>query len=45
MSEETFEDLQELTGQESGAVQYADGGIFVGNWTQVNGIPRVFATK
>lgn len=44
MDNKTFEDLQELTGQESGAVQYGDGSIWVGNWTQVNGIPRMFAT-
>ena len=44
MDEETYNDLQELTGQESGAVQYGDGSIWIGNWTQVNGIPRMFAT-
>ena len=44
MSEKNFEDLQELTGQESGAVQYGDGSIWVGNWTSISGIPRMFAT-
>lgn len=44
MTEETYSDLQELTGHESGAVQYADGEILVCNWTQVQGIPRMFAT-
>lgn len=44
MSEETYTDLQELTGHESGAVLFANGEILICNWTQVNGIPRVFAT-
>jgi hypothetical protein len=44
MNEITYTDLQELTGQESGAVQYADGEILICNWTQVNGVPRMFAT-
>ncbi|MDP1547393.1 MAG: hypothetical protein Q8L87_15390 [Anaerolineales bacterium] len=44
MTQETYNDLQELTGQESGAVQYADGEILICNWTQVQGIPRMFAT-
>jgi hypothetical protein len=44
MDEETYSDLQELTRHESGAVQFADGEILICNWTQVNGIPRIFAT-
>ncbi|GJQ37494.1 MAG: hypothetical protein DYG87_03750 [Anaerolineae bacterium CFX3] len=40
----TYDDLQELTGHESGAVQYGDGSIWIGNWTGINGIPRLFAT-
>jgi len=44
MTEKTYQDLQELTGQESGAVLYADGAILICNWTQVQGIPRMFAT-
>lgn len=44
MIEENYNDLQELTGHESGAVQYADGAILVCNWTQVQGIPRMCAT-
>lgn len=44
MTEETYKDLQELTGHESGAVQYSDGEILICNWTQVQGIPRMFAT-
>ena len=44
MKEENDNTLQDLTGQESGPVQYGDGSIWIGNWTQVNGIPRVFAT-
>ena len=37
----TYEDLQELTGHESGAIRYSDGAIWIGNWTQVQGIPRL----
>lgn len=36
--------LQELTRQESGAVQYSDGTIWIGNWTGIEGIPRAFVT-
>jgi hypothetical protein len=39
-----FHDLQELTGHESGAVQYSDGSIWIGNWSGIAGIPRQFAT-
>jgi len=34
--------LQELTGHESGAVLYSDGTIWIGNWTSISGIPRMF---
>ncbi len=44
MNEQTYSDLQELTGHESGAVQYSDGNIWVGNWVGISGIPRLFAT-
>jgi len=33
--------LQDVTGNESGAVQYDDGGIWIGNWSGINGIPRL----
>lgn len=36
--------LQDLTGQESGAVLYDGGDIWIGNWTGINGLPREFAT-
>lgn len=32
--------LQELTGNESGAVRYSDGSIHILNWSCVNGLPR-----
>ncbi|NOH04677.1 MAG: hypothetical protein HND47_23255 [Chloroflexi bacterium] len=44
MTEETYRDLQELTGHESGALLFANGDILICNWTQVQGIPRMFAT-
>jgi hypothetical protein len=44
MDEQTYNDLQELTGHESGAVQYGDGEILICNWTQVQGIPHLFVT-
>lgn len=44
MTQKTYQDLQELTGKESGAVLYVDGAILICNWTQVQGIPRMFAT-
>lgn len=40
MKLKTFKTLQELTGRESGAVQYKDNAIWIGNWTSVEGIPR-----
>ncbi len=42
-----YQSLQELTGQESGAILYEDGQtIWIGNWCGVSGIPRglAFAT-
>ncbi|MCZ2121837.1 MAG: hypothetical protein LC108_06210 [Anaerolineales bacterium] len=44
MNEITYSDLLELTGQESGAVCFESGEIIICNWTQVQGIPRIFAT-
>lgn len=41
--EETYTTLQEITGQESGAVLYIDGEIWIGNWSSIAGIPRTFA--
>lgn len=38
---QTYQTLQGLTGHESGAVQYENGDIWIGNWTQIAGIPRV----
>ena len=38
----TYSDLQELTGHESGVIQYSYGEIWIGNWTGVSGIPRQF---
>ena len=35
--------LYEITQHESGAVQYADGRIWIGNWVGVPGIPHLFA--
>lgn len=40
----TCDTLQELTRHESGAIQYSDGAIWIGNWTGIDGIPRTFAT-
>ena len=40
MSEKTFSNLQELTGHESGAIQYSDGTIWIGNWSGIEGMPR-----
>lgn len=35
--------LQDYTGQESGAVLFDEGTIWIGNWSSINGIPREFA--
>jgi hypothetical protein len=37
------EDLQELTGQESGIVIFEEKEAILCNWTQIKGIPRMFA--
>lgn len=37
-----YDTLEALTGHESGAVQYEDGSIWVGNWKYILGIPRNF---
>lgn len=35
--------LQDYTGQESGAVLFDEGTIWIGNWGSIEGIPREFA--
>ena len=40
----TVEDLQELTGQESGIVIYDGREAILCNWSSIKGLPRVFAT-
>jgi hypothetical protein len=35
--------LQEITGTESGAIQYQDGNIWIGNWSHEDGIPHYLA--
>ena len=32
--------LQDITTSESGAITWADGTIWIGNWTSINGLPR-----
>lgn len=44
MSNDTITSLYDLTGHESGAVQYDDGAIWTGNWSSISGIPRQFLT-
>lgn len=39
----TYTNLQELTHQESGAVQYGND-IWIGNWSSIEGLPREFYT-
>ena len=39
-----FNDLQELTGQESGIVIYNNNEGILCNWSSINGLPRMFAT-
>ena len=41
----TYRNLQDLTGHESGAVQYENDGIWIGNWSGFDGIPRSFASS
>ena len=37
--------LQDLTGNESGAVYYPESGeIWIGNWSSIEGLPREFVT-
>lgn len=38
----TYDTLQEITGHEAGAVVYSTGDVWIGNWTQIAGIPREF---
>jgi hypothetical protein len=38
-----YSNLQELTGRESGAIQYSDGEIVILNWSSIDGMPRQFA--
>jgi len=40
---DTIDDLQVLTGHESGAIQYSDGTTIITNWVGITGIPRQFA--
>lgn len=45
MNEITYKGLQELTGYESGAVLYEESGeIIICNWSNIEGLPRMFAT-
>ncbi|GAB4504357.1 MAG: hypothetical protein Fur0043_13510 [Anaerolineales bacterium] len=44
MNEITYTDLQDLTGHESGALLFENGDIIICNWSQVQGIPRLFVT-
>jgi predicted transcriptional regulator len=39
-----YDDLQDLTGQESGIVIYAGKEGILCNWSNVDGLPRMFAT-
>jgi hypothetical protein len=41
---DTYETLQDITGHEAGAVVYHTGDVWVGNWTQIAGVPREFVT-
>ena len=43
MPKKTYRNLQDLTGQESGAVQYGGDDIWIGNWSSFDGLPRSFA--
>ncbi len=33
--------LETITGHEAGAVMYSDGQILIGNWSGIEGLPRV----
>jgi hypothetical protein len=45
MARKIYQNLQDLTGHESGAVLFEESGeILICNWSQVQGIPRVFVT-
>jgi len=37
-----MENLQELTGQESGFIIFDDGEVILCNWSSYDGIPRMF---
>jgi len=39
-----MKNLRELTGQESGIVIHVDGTAIICNWSDLDGIPRIFAT-
>ena len=41
---ETYNDLWELTRQESGAIQYDGDDIIITNWVTTKGLPRIFGT-
>jgi hypothetical protein len=40
----TYDNLQELTGHEAGAILHSNGEIVITNWAGIPGIPREFAT-
>lgn len=40
--DEIYENMQQLTGKESGMLLFGSREYIIGNWTQVNGIPHVF---
>jgi hypothetical protein len=41
MEKQEYNNLQELTHYESGAVKYPNGDIWIGNWSSFDGLPRV----
>lgn len=44
MGKQIYMNLQDLTGRESGAVLFGNDDILICNWSQISGVPRVFAT-
>ena len=42
MDKKTYVNLHELTGNESGAVQFDNGEILITNWAHIEGLPRIF---
>lgn len=43
MKYKTFDNLRELTGQDSGIVIYPNGDTVICNWEGLDGLPRLFA--